>query len=268
MVLTGTFDGPVALYLASVATLLAGLAAQWTLVRRQSPRKGEAAPEPVVLPAPFSGRWTALNSPATKVPSHTHSHAQTYAIDVLRSGPDAAPEPPFTWLWPPVRRPERYPSFGEPLSAPAAGTVVMAEDRCRDHLTRMSLPGLVLLVLEGFARSQGASRHLLGNHVTLDLGDGVYAVLAHLRRGSLRVGVGDRVAAGQQLGECGNSGNSSHPHLHYQLMDGPDVRTARGLPFAWRYRDVAGAERTGVPANTEEFTPEAPTDRPTDDPAG
>lgn len=262
MVLTVSLGGPLALYLASVAALLTGLAGQWALVRRQAPRRGESAPEPVVLPAPFAGRWTALNSPASKVPSHTHALAQTYAIDVVRSGPDAPAEPPFAWLWPPLRRPERYPSFGELLTAPADGTVVAAHGRSRDHLTRMSTAGLLLLVLEGFARSQGASRHLLGNHVILDLGDGRYAVLAHLRHGSLRVGAGEQVAAGQPLGECGNSGNSSHPHLHYQLMDGPDVRTARGLPLAWHHRDATGAERTDVPANTEEFTPIPAAPRP------
>ncbi len=64
---------------------------------------------------------------------------------------------------------------------------------------------------------------ILGNHVVLDLGDEVYAALAHLRRGSVRVRPGDRVAAGQQLAACGNSGNSTEPHLHFQLMDHPSL---------------------------------------------
>ncbi|WP_103529742.1 M23 family metallopeptidase [Streptomyces sp. SM12] len=258
MVVTVTLEGPLPVYLASVAAILLGIAMRVTLVRRhQTPRRGEPAPEPLLLPAPFTGRWQALNSPATKVPSHVHSHAQTYAIDVLYEPEEGPKEPPFAWLWPVFRRPERYPSFGRPMVAPAAGTVIAAHDRRRDHLTRMSLPGIVYLLLEGLVRSQGAPRHLLGNHVIVDLGDGVYAVLAHLRRGSLTVRVGDRVAAGEVLALCGNSGNSSHPHLHFQLMDGPDILTARGLPFSWRYRDDDGVEHTGVPANTDTFTPVA-----------
>ncbi|MGP9539878.1 M23 family metallopeptidase [Brachybacterium sp. AOP43-C2-M15] len=81
----------------------------------------------------------------------------------------------------------------------------------------------------------------------------VVAVLAHLRRGSLQVAPGDRVTAGQQLAECGNSGNSSDPHVHFQLMDGEDIATAHGLPFEWEYRDTGGAVQRGVPANEELF---------------
>lgn len=99
---------------------------------------------------------------------------------------------------------------------------------------------------------------LLGNYLVLDIGDGVYAVYAHLRRGSLRVGVGDRVTAGQEIAECGNSGNSSEPHLHFQLMDGSDVMTARGVPFEWHYRDDEGSEHRGVPEDLTRFSPGRP----------
>ena len=182
----------------------------------------------------------ALNGPATKVPSHTHHLAQTYAIDLVRR---PAPEP--VWFWPPARRPGSYPAFGEPLLAPADGRVVAVGDGQRDHLSRTSLPGLLYLVVEGFLRTLGLPRHLLGNHVVLDLGDGVYAVFAHLRRHSVTVAPGDRVTVGQKLAECGNSGNSSEPHLHFQLMDAPDIRVARGVRFTWRYRDDAGSGARG-----------------------
>src|SRR5699024_12453335 len=80
------------------------------------------------------------------------------------------------------------------------------------------------------------------------------AVLSHLRRGAPTVQVGERVRAGQVIGRCGTSGNSSDPHVHFQLMDGPDIDSARGLPFTWRHLDEAGAVRQGVPANEELFT--------------
>jgi murein DD-endopeptidase MepM/ murein hydrolase activator NlpD len=72
---------------------------------------------------------------------------------------------------------------------------------------------------------------LLGNHVVLDMGDGIFAVLAHLRHGSVKVKKGQRIRAGQPLAECGNSGNSSEPHIHFQLMDNPRTALAAGLPF-------------------------------------
>jgi murein DD-endopeptidase MepM/ murein hydrolase activator NlpD len=95
---------------------------------------------------------------------------------------------------------------------------------------------------------------ILGNHVVLDLGGGVYAALAHLRRGSVRVRPGDRVAAGQKLAACGNSGNSTEPHLHFQLMDHPSVLLAAGPPVAFDHYQVAGADHTGLPGNLEAFT--------------
>ncbi|MGV9985961.1 M23 family metallopeptidase [Streptomyces olivaceus] len=137
--------------------------------------------------------------------------------------------------------------------AAGRGVVVATAGRQRVHLSRMSLPAFLFLYLEGFVRSLGWPRHLTGNHVVPDLGDGVHAAFAHLRRGSPRVAAGDRVTAGREIAGCGNSGNSFEPHLHFQLVDGPDVMTARGVPFAWRYLDGDGVEQTGVPEDATHF---------------
>jgi len=73
-----------------------------------------------------------------------------------------------------------------------------------------------------------------GNHVVLDLGDGRYALYAHFKPGSVRVKAGDRVSRGQVLGEVGTSGNSSEPHLHFHVMDGPSALASNGLPYRLR----------------------------------
>ena len=258
------------LWYTGVALLALGGLMRWSLTRRQRPPR-ERTPVPVEVPV--TGRWRALNGPGTKVPSHTHSHAQTYAIDLTHHPRDAAP-PPFHWLWPLGHSPHRYPAFGSPVLAPCDGVVVATADGQRDHLSRNSLPGYAYLVLEGFIRSLGRRRHLWGNYIVLKLDQGQnqgqdrYVGLAHLRRRSLRVAVGDRVTAGRQLAECGNSGNSSEPHLHFQLMDGPDSALARGLPFTWRYLNDEGAELTGVPEDNTYVievprTPDTGTRRPT-----
>ena len=65
----------------------------------------------------------------------------------------------------------------------------------------------------------------------IDLGDGTYAALAHLRRRSIRVRPGQHVGVGDQIAECGNSGNTTEPHLHFQLMDHHRIAVAAGLPF-------------------------------------
>ncbi|MFI6945013.1 M23 family metallopeptidase [Streptomyces sp. NPDC050422] len=222
-------------------------------------RSAAADPRPVVeVEPPVSGRWTALNSPADKVPSHgIHGYGQTYAIDIVAE-PEPEPEPEhehegapsrpkFRRLWPIARRNHHFPAFGAPLLAVADGTVVYAADGRRDHLSRNSLPALVyLMLIEASVRDVLGPGSIVGNHLVLDLGDGTYAMYAHLRRGSLRVRVGEAVQAGRQLAECGNSGNSTEPHVHFQLMDDPDLDVAIGVPFTWR--------GIGVPANGETFT--------------
>jgi peptidase M23-like protein len=207
----------------------------------------------VEVAAPVSGRWLAYNSPASRVPSHhLHAYGQTYAIDLVHDPADG--RRPGIASWPLARRPGDFPGFGQPVLAPADATVVRAHDAERDHWSRTSPPAMLYLVAEGMVRELLGPGRILGNHVVLDLGGGVYAALAHLRRGSIRVRPGDRVAAGQPLAACGNSGNSSEPHLHFQLMDHPSVLLAAGLPLAFSDFQVAGADRAGLPGNLEAFT--------------
>ena len=126
-------------------------------------------------------------------------------------------------------RVEDYYCYGQPIVAPAAGRVVWAEDGRPDQS-----PG------------QLDPAHPMGNAFVLDLGRGEFAVLAHLQPGSLRFVVGDSVAAGDTLGLCGNSGNTSEPHLHFHLQDGPEPFQAAGLPAALAEVMVDGKRRTNV----------------------
>lgn len=105
------------LWFTGIALLFAGLMMRGAMARAQRPALDEAPP--LALALPVRGRWTARNGPATKVPSHTHHLAQTYAIDMaLRPAPDPV------WFWPVARSPRDYPSFGEPLLAPDRKSVV------------------------------------------------------------------------------------------------------------------------------------------------
>lgn len=194
--------------------------------------------EPVEVQAPVRGRWAALNSPGSKVPSHgVKAYGQAHAIDVLHPRPPGSRKG-VRWLGG-MRAPEGFSSFGEPVLAVADGVVVHVDDRQRDHRSRESWPALAyMLTIEGAARELGGPRFVLGNHVVVDHGDSTYAAYAHLRRGSARVRPGEVVAAGQQLAEVGNSGNTTEPHLHIQLMDRPVVTEAAGVPFRWTDIDI------------------------------
>jgi hypothetical protein len=217
---------------------------------RSTARAQQAVRPPAVeVAVPVEGRWTALNSPANRVPSHgTHAYGQTYAIDIVHE-PEAGDRPSFGWAWPVARRNGSFPGFGAPVLAVADGTVVHASDGMRDHLSRTSLPALFyLMLLESWIRDVAGAGWVTGNHVILDIGDGTYAMYAHLMRGSLAVRKGERVRAGQVLAHCGNTGNSTEPHVHFQLMDHPDPDVGRGIPFRWH--------GIGVPLNGEAFTAE------------
>lgn len=213
-------------------------------------RVGTPRGEPVTVTPPVTGRWLVANSPASRVPSHgMHAYGQSYAIDLVLDPPDHA-RPRFTPLRPLARRPEEFPAFGVPVRAPVDGVVVRVHDRERDHWSRNSLPALLYLVAEGTVREFTGPNRILGNHVVVETPSGVFAALAHLRRGSVRVREGQRVTVGEHLASCGNSGNSSEPHLHFQLMDHRHPAFAAGVPFRFRPDGdgtPSGLERGGVP---------------------
>jgi hypothetical protein len=218
----------------------------------------------VALVLPFRGTWLARNSPARRVPSHgTHLFATTYGIDFIAvNGRRTATTRDWRALLStePV---DRFFAFGQPVLAPAAGTVVSVHDGEADHVARRSQLTLVPYALTQAARVRRGAGAIAGNHVILELeGRGEYVVLAHLRAGSIRVGVGESVAAGQELGACGNSGNSTQPHLHIQIMDSADAFAARGLPMSFRdyraWRRPGGAPvvvERGIPNESEVVEP-------------
>lgn len=185
---------------------------------------------PLVVAAPVRGQWMAINSPASRVPSHgTHAFAQAYAIDLICS-PNGRPD--LLQVRGSFLPPEDFPSFAKPVFAVASGTVVRVHDRQRDHRSRSTKIALAYFALESFLRSLGPPSFLLGNYLILRVEDGSHVLYAHLRRGSLRVSPGDDVLTGDLIAECGNSGNSTMPHVHVQRQDVASVLSATGLPWA------------------------------------
>ena len=101
----------------------------------------------------------------------------------------------------------------------------------------------------GIAPSNITVPEIAGNRVILDLGGGRYAMYAHLAPHSVTVHVGDHVRAGDKLGLLGNSGNTTGPHLHFQISDRPSTLDTTSLPFV--FETMVLQSRTS--ANLEEI---------------
>ncbi|MEW1975767.1 M23 family metallopeptidase [Microbacterium profundi] len=188
--------------------------------------------EAVRVESPVRGRWLAMNSPASKVPSHgVRMYGQAYAIDLVHE-PDRESRPVFG-TGSAMRPNDDYPAFGQPVFAMVDGVVVKASDWRRDHRARSTVPGLLYLMVEGMIRELGGPGFIVGNHVTIRTDEGQYATVAHLQRGSVSVRVGDTVRRGSAIAKCGNSGNSTEPHVHAQLMDRRSLFLAQGVPMVF-----------------------------------
>ena len=116
-----------------------------------------------------------------------------------------------------------YGCYGTPVVAPVSATVHLATDGAPDHV-----PG------EGSRNRENP----VGNSVVFKLESGTYLLIAHLKQGSVLVKTGDRVQEGEPIGQCGNSGNTSEPHIHihHQRQD-PKERSlnfSEGLPLYFR----------------------------------
>lgn len=215
----------------------------------------------VVVTAPVHGRWLGMNSPASKVPSHgARMYGQSHAIDLVHEPVDGA-RPSFG-AGHAMPASDGYPAFGEPVYAMVDGVVVRASGWRRDHRARSSVPAMLYMMMEGVIRELGGPGFVLGNHVVIRSADGVHAAVAHLQRGSLAVRVGQTVRAGERIGRCGNSGNSSEPHVHAQLMDRASVWTAQGIPmlFSGIGLDDPDVLLDALPRNDQHMTapPNAP----------
>lgn len=200
----------------------------------------------------------AINTPAERVPSHgTNYFGQRYAYDFARSEPDDV-----KFLRPGMARQlltivdaADFHAWNEPVHSAAAGEVIEIGEGWPDRVTINALWQLGRVMLAQPQIKGRDFRPLAGNYVMI-LGDGGVAFYAHLRRGSVAVRVGQKVAEGDVIGRVGNSGNTTMPHLHFHVMNGADPLTAQGVACAFRgyerYENGSWVpENAGVPGRLE-----------------
>ncbi|MDP3517959.1 MAG: M23 family metallopeptidase [Pseudohongiella sp.] len=220
--------GPMQTLLVTVGVLLAGYCL-WLSGQALSGRRLPMSVEVVDIALPFGpgvyliangGSTTAVNGHLRTLDPGVERYqpwrGQSRALDIFRITPLGMHA--TRGLRP--TDPASYATFGTPLLAPCSGQVALAVDGLDDMLVPLM-----------------DSDNMAGNFVAIDCGN-FFVVLAHLRRGSMQVSVGDLVTVGDLLGEMGNSGNSSEPHLHvhaqrdlppdYPLSGEPLVLTLEG----------------------------------------
>ena len=174
------------------------------------------------LDEPITIAW---GGPTSSVNYHVFLPDQRWAYDLLVTQDDRSFAGDGDEL-------DDYYCYGLPVVAPASGLVFAAHDG-EPEVTigepRWGLAGL-------------------GNHVGIEVAPEEYLFIGHLQPGSVAVGVGDRVTAGQPLGRVGNSGNSSEPHVHLHLQDSRRVYFGEGIPFYFhRYEHAGRVIERGMP---------------------
>lgn len=149
---------------------------------------------------PFQGEWmTFWGGVNNLVNYHYDVVSQRYAYDLFIMEDGTSHEGSAS-------ENESYFAYGEPVLAPLEGKVTVLEDTIEDNTPTVDTN----------------EEQPLGNHVTIEHENGEYSVIAHLKQGSVTVEEGDMVDAGDELGKVGNSGNSSEPHIHFQVSDSPE----------------------------------------------
>lgn len=179
---------------------------------------------PAVIKPPVRGAdWVNGNACCAPEAPHRHTrfavggttvkNVEEFAVDLMRMPGGRALDGAGT-------RVEDFRTYGAEVLAVADGEVTAIVDDMPDQ--RPDGPRVGIETPADYA----------GNRVSLQISPGVWAIYGHLQPGSVTVEPGDQVRAGQVIGRLGNSGNSSAPHLHFQLSDGPDIMNSNSLPFS------------------------------------
>lgn len=198
--------------------------------------------DPIAIKFPLSGEWCAVNTPGHCVPSHgSDMLGQRFAYDFLQI--DWNQESGYKW-----HRSSKFKSrfFGvalenalcwsQPIYSPFDAEVVQAYDGLKERNPAHFVKDVFLAIKNGLTVKASSNVDLipmLGNYLILK-NHQTYCLIAHAKCDSLRVKAGEKVYEGQALAEVGHSGNSTAPHLHFQLMDSPDLLNANGIPCAFK----------------------------------
>lgn len=193
---------------------------------------------------PLKGRW--LVDAASLNGHHRWAIIQEFALDAIQLGADGlSHRGDGTKL-------SQYYAYGAPVYAAADGAVVAVEGSHPEADSNLRQPGES--AQEYMLRVAAAQQQLLaqgfeqvgGNYVIIQHANDEYSYYLHLRQNSVLVKAGDTVWRGQQIAALGHSGNSTEPHLHFHLADGPDMAYSRSIPVRFSNITLWPADDGGV----------------------
>lgn len=191
------------------------------------PIKSEFAKNTYIFP--LQGVWFVGNGTSFHTP-HRWAIPEEFALDIAKLGDNGLSHKRDGTKF------EDYFAYGAEVLAAADGRVVSAANDQPEDQNAMQRPGETddaysarLQKEQGERLAKGAIG-LTGNYVLIDHGKNEYSVYAHLQPGSVRVHAGDQVKAGTIIGKLGSSGNSTEPHLHFQVCDKPELLMCAGVP--------------------------------------
>ncbi len=220
---------------------------------REKTKKLQVSDVDVILDFPLRGEWLAPTTPAKRIPSHgLAAFGETYAYDFVKPGPTSDTfydVSPLKYLLHGVSLRSCY-GWGADIFAPCDAQIISVEDGVQER-EPVSLRGdlkYMAEVTKRFKDGTASYRDIAGNHVIMKCKGGFFALFAHLRTKSITVHAGQQVVSGEPIGQVGHSGNSTAPHLHFQIMESAEIETAIGLPCAFRdYEERRKGEWQYVP---------------------
>ncbi len=190
---------------------------------------------------PLAGRWVVAVG-ATFHGGHRWAVPEEFAIDIARFGDGGK-----SFRGDGTQRGE-YLAYGQEIRAAAAGTVVAAVSTIPESDSDFRRQGEAIeayqqRVLENQAKLLEAGiEKAAGNYLVIDHGNGEFSFYAHLKTGSLKVEKGTKVERGQPIAQLGTSGNSTEPHLHFQVMAGADPFCSTGIPIRFQGIEIPWAD--------------------------
>ena len=180
---------------------------------------------------PLNGTWYVSNA-ANPSGTHRWGIGQEFAYDLVRVDSEGSSGKGDE------TKPESYYAYGQEVLAPAEGTVYEVRDGIDDTpMAQFAADEATMMKrlrdYQAKLRQQYGPRGTEGNYIIIDHGNGEYSVMVHLKKNSIRVKRGDRVRQGQVCAQVGQSGLSTEPHLHFEVVSDPDPFKQRGLPVAF-----------------------------------